>query len=107
MSVPSVAASSIAARLSSRARARGASPVSVRKPPRHRLVTARPVSRISRAARSTPYFWTGARQRPTAVTPSFTHPSASSGRDHCLMVSWLTLSRDSGWAALIAVLRGR
>lgn len=84
---PSVAASSMARRFSSR------QPSALKKPPRHRVVTSSPASRTSLAVRARPYSATGSRHRPMPGTPAATQPATTSGSGQCFVVAWLREKR--------------
>src|SRR4028119_1517560 len=93
-SVPRVAASSTARRLSSRWDRRSAAVSAGNIPPRQRLETRRPASRTIRALSSSPVSATLSRHKPIQGMPARTQPSTASCTPQLLVVLWLRLSRD-------------
>src|SRR5918995_6100634 len=94
-SVPSVAASSTALRLSSIRARRSAAVAAGNMPPRHRLDTLSPASRTRRALSDNPVSETLSRHKPIQGIPARTQPSAASLTLHPFVVFWLRLRRDS------------
>ena len=92
--VPSVAASTMAARLSASAACRPLSSAAVRKPPRHRLVTVKPESAINRAAAARPTSATRSRHSPMWPSPARRVASIASGRVSRLVVAVFSESRS-------------
>ena len=98
MSVPSSAASAMAARLSARAACRpsGSSGTArVKKPPRHRLETCSPAARTAAAASASPASATRSRHSPMAGMSCRAHSATASARLRCLTVAWFSDSRSS------------
>ena len=79
MSVPSAAASAIAALLSAIAAARAAGSAWVKNPPRHRLETVSPAALTCAADAASPVRATCSRQSPIAAMSCRTHRSTASG----------------------------
>ena len=86
-SVPRMAASAMAALLSASAFRCSEGSTAVRKPPRQRLDTRSPASRIIRAALWVPTSATRSRQTPSAGIPARTAPLTASFRGQYLVVA--------------------
>src|SRR5215210_1625204 len=102
-SVPRVAASSTARRLSSRRDRRSAAVLAGNIPPRHRLDTRNPASRTMRALSSSPVSAILSRHSPIQGRPARTQPSAASRTLQLLVVFWLRLRRPRSGGGIVGV----